>query len=137
MFLFEFTQLEMNLGLFLCSLNRSPEQTKKINDMNFNKRLELLSDKVAEKFDGSPGVFSLYSLWIDDAHDLRELRNNFFHGRWGFDVGSQSVANVAGLPSSSSQESRLFTIAELQTKQEAIQELGSRLSKLRESNPLN
>ena len=129
----------MALGLYLCWSDESvevKELTKKINELNFNLRLEFLRKKVEQKFTGSQNIINKYNSWIDDAHDIRELRNELFHGRWGFEVDKQSAANVVGLPTSPLQKSRLFTITELQSKQKSIRQLRSRLHELRESNPV-
>lgn len=129
----------MNLGLFLCWSISGPEEaayTKRVNDMNFYRRLEFLREKVVRKFDDSSSVLSAYNHWIDEANEWRELRNEFFHGRWGIDVGNQRAANVVGLPRTASQKSRLFSIEELQNMQKSIRKLISRLHKLGETNPV-
>ncbi|MEZ5490273.1 MAG: hypothetical protein R3F50_08135 [Gammaproteobacteria bacterium] len=137
--LFEFTQLDMELGLYLCWSDHSvgvEELTKKVNDMNFNLRINLLKVKVQEKFSGALNIVKKYDEWINDAHGIRELRNELFHGRWGFDLQRQSAANVVGLPTSPLQKSRLFTIAELLDHKDSIRQLRSRLADLRKSNPV-
>src|SRR5690606_18836648 len=79
--LFEYSRLDMELGLFLSwSDNGSSLEklTKKIGRFNFSKRLEYLQKSVALRFDGNLGVVGVYSAWISDAHSIRELRNELF-----------------------------------------------------------
>src|SRR5690606_32499110 len=124
--LFEYSRLDMELGLFLSwSDNGSSLEklTKKIGRFNFSKRLEYLQKSVALRFDGNLGVIGVYSAWISDAHSIRELRNELFHGRWCVELVAQRVVNVVGLPNSPDQSSKRYTIEELEGALERMRNL--------------
>lgn len=109
--------------------------TKKVSGLNFHARVELLKDFSKDRYSGSPKVITEYEKWVCDAHSMRELRNRFFHGRWGVSA-KNSVANVIGLPTSPNQEGKTFTIEELTTHCETIKSLGTRLASLRKEHPV-
>ena len=137
--LFEYSRLDMELGLFLSWSDDGSSlesRTKKMVGLNFNKRLEHLQTSTASKFRGDPGTAEAYFAWILDAHSIRELRNNLFHGRWGVEPIAQRVVNVVGLPNSPDQSSTPYTIAELEGNLERIRQLRVRLRELRSSCPV-
>ncbi len=129
----------MDLGLYLCWSDEGRELeklTEKLRKMSFSDRLNFLEKLVQAKFKEVPEILDAYNSWLTDAHELRELRNILFHGRWGFEVREQKAVNVLGLPTSSLQTSRSFSIQELRNVQKTIKELMSRLYKLRKLHPV-
>jgi len=137
--IFEYSRLDMELGLFLSWSDDGKLMeriTKKVAGLNFSKRLEFLQKSVAKKFRDSPDVIERYARWLADAHAIRELRNQLFHGRWGVKATEQVVVNVIGLPTSPDQESTRYSIAELKSALGSVRELRSRLQKLRSSCPV-
>ena len=52
--------------------------------------------------------------WYMAADSMREIRNRFAHGRWGFLVHEQSVAHVLGYPPAG-QDERRYSMAQLDT----------------------
>lgn len=50
--------------------------------------------------------------WYMAADSLREIRNRFAHGRWGFDDYTQTVVHVSGYPPNIQNELH-FSLAEL------------------------
>ncbi|PAU87200.1 hypothetical protein CK507_10830 [Pseudomonas sp. WN033] len=136
--LFEYSRLDMELGLFLVWSNDGQNLdrlTKKLNDSNFNKRLHLLEKLVNEKYMDTPAA-DIYKFWLSDAHAVRSLRNELFHGRWGFIPQQQQVANVVGLPTSPEQTETRYSIAQLKDLLLTMRDLRSRLSDLRQSFPM-
>lgn len=136
--LFEYSRLDMELGLFLVWSNDGQNLdrlTKKLNDSNFNKRLHLLEKLVNEKYMNTPAA-DIYQAWLSDAHAVRSLRNELFHGRWGFIPQQQQVANVVGLPTSPEQAETRYSIPQLQDLLFTMRDLRSRLSDLRQSCPV-
>jgi hypothetical protein len=136
--IFEFTRLDMELGLFLVwsEEGRKLEMlTKELNESNFNSKLSLLKEKTNLKYKESP-AFDLYASWLRKAHAVRILRNDLFHGRWGFIPEQQCVANVVGLPTSPKQTETRYTVNQLQESVKKISALRNQLSKLRSEWPI-
>ena len=137
--IFEYTRLDMELGWLLSwadggtSLERL---TKKLGPLSFSKRLEHLEKSVASKFQGQPEVAATYQDWLSDAHAIRELRNQLFHGRWAVQPIRQVVVNVVGLPNSVDQKGTPYSISDLEGVLIAIRELRARLQGLRSLHPV-
>jgi hypothetical protein len=55
--------------------------------------------------------FCEISAWYMAADSMREIRNLFAHGRWGFLTHSQSIVHVSGFPLGP-QDERTFSLAE-------------------------
>lgn len=136
--LFEYSRLDMELGLFLVWSNGGQNLdrlTKKLNNSSFNMRLHLLEKLVNEKYIHTPAA-EIYKAWLFDAHAVRSLRNKLFHGRWGFISQQQQVANVVGLPTSPEQTETRYSIPQLKELLHTMRDLRSRLSNLRQSCPV-
>jgi len=137
--LFEYSRLDMELGLFLVWANEGKtldKLTKKLSDYNFHKRLEFLRKLVQVKFAKTPKINEAYATWLADAHETRSIRNQLFHGRWGVNPTQQQVTNVLGLPTSPEQRETPYSIVDLQNNLETIQTLRTRLQELRKSWPV-
>lgn len=131
--IFEYSRLDMELGLFLSGRDDGKslkKLTRKVAGLNFNKRLELLEKSVAEHFSDSPDAIERYGHWLTDAHAIRELRNQLFHGRWGVSPTQQVVVNVTGLPTCPDQKTTPYSIAELHGVLVSMQKLRFRLQEL-------
>ena len=137
--LFEYSRLDMELGLFLVWSNEGKELdklTQKLNDYSFNKRLEFLQKLVQSKYADIPKPSEIYAKWLTDAHKTRSIRNQLFHGRWGVNPIQQRVVNVVGLPTSPEQQETPYSIADLQNALETMQVLRAQLQDLRQSWPV-
>lgn len=137
--LFEYSRLDMELGLFLVWSNEGKELdklTKKLSDYNFHKRLEFLQELVQTKYAGALKANAIYSNWLADAHETRSIRNQLVHGRWGVNPTHQQVVNVLGLPTSREQKETPYSIADLQNALETMRSLRVRLQELRKSWPV-
>jgi hypothetical protein len=136
--LFEYSRLDMELGLFLVWSDdgqKLVELTKKLSDRNFFQRLTFLKKLVQQKCGGTPAE-DPYAKWLSDAHAIRSVRNQLFHGRWGVIPQQQLVANVIGLPSSLEQSETRYSIEQLEESLQAMRQLRSRLSDLRQEWPI-
>lgn len=136
--LFEYSRLDMELGLFLVwsDEGRGLEKlTRQLEDSSFSKRLGLLEKLALSKYVGTPTA-DHYARWLSDAHAIRDLRNQLFHGRWGFSPSQQQVANVVGLPTSPGQTETRYSLDQLNESLQAMRNLRSRLSELREAWPV-
>ena len=136
--LFEFSRLDMEIGLYLAWSSGGKhlkKLTKKLANYNFNKRLTLLEELAQKTYENTPTA-ARYSQWLSDAHEIRALRNQFFHGRWGFSPNQQLVANVIGLPTSPEQFETYYSIDQLREFLKKMKILRRELSKLREQWPV-
>lgn len=137
--IFEFTRLDMELGLYLVWSNEGKELEKltvKLSEENFNSRLKFLEKLVCEKFERSSPERNKYRSWLLNAHEVRSLRNQLVHGRWGFIPSQECVANVIRLPTSAEQSETCYSIKQLDRIVERIKKLRFQLSELRESFPV-
>lgn len=136
--IFEYSRLDMELGLLLSWWDEGKslkKPTGKVAGLNFNKRLEFLEKSVAKKFCDSPDVIERYGHWLTEAHAIRELRNQLFHGRWGVSPQQQVVVNVTGLPTCPDQKSTPYSIAELHGVLDSVRKLRAGLEELRGDFP--
>jgi hypothetical protein len=137
--LFEYSRLDMELGLFLVWADEGKnldERTEKFNEANFGKRLEILEKLARSKYSDNSAVIDAYVKWLLDAHEVRNLRNQLFHGRWGFIPQEGLVANVVGLPTSPEQSERRYSMAQLNESLQTMRQLRNRLSELRHGWPI-
>jgi hypothetical protein len=127
----------MELGLLLVWSDQGrmlDELTRKL-DVTFNERLRLLETLATSKYSGTPAADE-YAEWVRDAHAVRALRNDLFHGRWGFIPREAIVANVVGLPTSPKQTETRYSIGQLEESLQLMRMLRSRLEKLRRTWPV-
>ena len=136
--IFAFSRLDVALALHLVWSNqgsRLEELTKEVEVLTFQKKLDFLQDLVTAKYNDQEAN-SLYGQWLKDAHATRTMRNELVHGRWGTAPMKNEVVNVVGLPASSEQESKAYTIDKLKDALDQMERLQVRLSKLREKWPV-
>ncbi len=108
--------------------------TQKLGE-TFNERLRFLETLATAKYSGTPAA-DQYAEWVRDAHAVRGLRNDLFHGRWGFIPREGMVANVVGLPTSPKQTETRYSIGQLRDALQSMRLLRSRLEKLRRTWPV-
>jgi predicted transport protein len=138
--LFEYSRLDMNLGLMLVRINDSATleaMTEQVSKpyFSFGEKLNLTNKLVQEKFKSNIVALAEYEKWIESANAIRELRNVLVHGRWGVEATKNRVVNVVGIPTGE-QKVSCYTIAELKILLQRMQDLGRQLSKLREQHPI-
>ena len=67
--------------------------------------------------------------WYMAVDSLRDIRNRFAHGRWGFHTHSQSVVHVAGYPPEPTDERR-YSLLELDLMVKDAESLSYELLKI-------
>lgn len=137
--LFEFTRLDSNLGLFVVWTNNGQnlrQLTSKFEGKSFSERLSYIEKLAHKKYANSSVELNEYNNWLKNAHELREIRNQLVHGRYGFIPKTGHVANVIGLPTSSEQSETRYTIRELNQIIKRIQKLSLKMHELRDEYPL-
>lgn len=137
--LFEFSRLDMNLGLCLVWAG-DPEKMQSLSrgtgELAFNEKLNELAKLANAKLPAGSKRHTAYSEWIRRAHIVRQKRNDLVHGRWGGEVQKGKVVNVVGLPTSSMQCCTEYTIDELQSVNDELRNLLTELGRLRTQWPL-
>lgn len=137
--LIEFARLDMTLGLCLVWVDAGrglDVLTPKVEAMSFHLKLLMLESEAAARLpEGSPGR-AAYEQWIARANGMREVRNALVHGRWGVSADAARVVNVTGLPTSSGQRERMYTLAELDGMVDRVRDLNHVLGALRQSASL-
>jgi hypothetical protein len=133
----EFSRLEMELGLLLYWADEgrdSASMAQRLRRANFNDRLKMLRDKLAQE----PGTHPDYRAWLVEANQARKLRNRLIHGRWGFHgpEAPAPVSNVRGDPWSDELVEVDTTLPELDAQLAQLKALRRRLASLRETSPL-
>lgn len=136
---FAFSRLDVALALYLAwsgDGRNLEELTRRLENTQLHKKLEVLQHLVEAKYSGVPDIHSKFMRWLDDAHAARKTRNELVHGRWGISPSTQQVANVIGLPTSAEQREVRYTLSELREAVGAIQRLELALQQLRRQWPL-
>lgn len=137
--LFEYSRLEMDLGLLIAWKENGQDLdslTRKLETENFNAKLASLDKSIRSKFANMVHAAESYATWIEQAHKLRELRNRFFHGRWGVNSTAQTISCVVGLPTSPDQQEHAYSIDDLKSALDSLRMLRADLQKLRGTWPL-
>jgi hypothetical protein len=110
-----FSSIEFKLA---SSLGNAMACTKKniqcgiIGKLSFQDKLDRLLDMFIAQYGDNDERFCKFLAWYMAVDSMRETRNRFAHGRWGFLVQAQSVAHVAGYPDGL-QDERRYSLAEL------------------------
>lgn len=137
--LFEFSRLDVNLGLCLVWLDggaKIESQTKAVESLNLKAKLDELAKHVAAKLPAESKRRRAYENWMERANSVRQQRNNLVHGRWGVEAHKNKVVNVIGLPTSNAQQVIEYTLEELAEVNTELRELLCELTRLREHWPL-
>jgi len=137
--LFEFSRLDVNLGLCLVWIDggsKLASLTKTVSTYNMNTKLDELAKLVDAKLTPGSKRHKAYKTWLEQAHKVRQQRNDLVHGRWGVDAAKNQVINILGLPTSDAQCEIRYSIKELASINEDLQKLQQELSRLRTHWPL-
>jgi hypothetical protein len=112
--LFVFGRMELNLGLALVGAQPAEafeREIVRVEDLRFDAKLrEFEALALARHADDAP-VLARWQRWFAAAHGLRKLRNDFAHGRWGFQNMQQQIIHVSNLPGSPNQDEVRYTLA--------------------------
>ncbi|GAB6071023.1 hypothetical protein JCM30760_21200 [Thiomicrorhabdus hydrogeniphila] len=137
--LFEFTKLDVDLGMSIVwsnDGNNLERLTDKYTEKSFSWRLKFIKKLACEKYQYGSAELNKYMVWINRTNDVRKLRNQLVHGRWGFIPHEGCVANVVGLPTSREQRVSKYTISELNELLKNITKLRLELNELRDDCPI-
>jgi hypothetical protein len=133
--LFELSRLDLNLGLCLAWMDGGANLTsrsKMIEGMNLKSRLDDLRKHVDAKLPLESEPHRAYVQWIERVDSIRQVRNNFVHGRWGVEPHKNKVVNITGLPTGE-QKSVEYAIDELAAINDDLCDLQRELSRLRKN----
>lgn len=112
--LFVFGRMELNLGLALVHArpaDGSGREIARVEKLGFNEKLgEFEALALACHADDAPAL-ARWQRWFAAVHGLRKLRNDFAHGRWGFQNLQQQIVHVTTLPGSPQQDEIRYTLA--------------------------
>jgi hypothetical protein len=137
--LFEFTRFDMNIRLCVVWTNEGQnlkELTSKYNDKSFSCRLRFIEKLAYKKYPQGSDELNKYINWIKNTNEVREIRNQLVHGRYGFIPREGCVSNVTGLPTSPNQSETRYTIKQLNNIVKRIKKLSERLNELRGECPV-
>lgn len=137
--IFEFSRLDMNLGLMLVHAYSKPQlgkPTKEISECTFHEKLKFLDELVQKKYQGKQEAMGAHAKWLEQAHEMRMKRNDLIHGRWGVDPMKSQVINVVGLPTGEQQSEQRYTIQELKDVLLRMQQVQKQLIDLEEQWPV-
>ena len=133
--LFELSRLDLNLGICLAWADGGVNLTSRskwIEGLNLKARLDELREHVDAKFPTGSKRHGAYDRWIDRVDAIRQVRNNFVHGRWGVEPHKNKVVNITGLPTGE-QESVEYSIDELAAISDDLCDLQRELNRLRQN----
>lgn len=137
--LFTFGQLETNLALVLGHARPQAEVESvmaKLTKLSFAEKRAIWEEEIAKEYAGHVAARACWDKWFISAKRLRETRNRFAHGRWGFLVAQGRVAHVTGLPGDPAQCSTFYTLDELTSLASDARRVADEFSRLRETYPV-
>jgi hypothetical protein len=133
--LFVFGGLELNLGLMLVNARPPAElesEAARVEQLSFGKKLDELESKVLVSHAGDAKALARWQKWFLAANALRKLRNDFAHGRWGFQHYHQQIVHVRNLPGSGNQEEVRYTLDEFAAHVASAEEVAEEFYILRD-----
>jgi len=105
-----FSQLDLSISLCIQSLKTETDALvarKRGNSPKIKKKLDDLQKVIASKFKSShPELVSDFDRWFSKASEIRQLRNDFIHGRWEISPVHKEICFVPGGALDSSRERR-------------------------------
>jgi hypothetical protein len=138
--LFVFGRLEMNLGLALVHTrpaSESERETVRVEKLSFGDKLAGFEEKVLLRHAENEQALARWAKWFTAAHALRKLRNDFAHGRWGFQNMQERIFHVSNLPDSPNQEVTRYTLDEFAAMVAEAEELSEKFYTLTMLHPVD
>ncbi|MGZ5183376.1 MAG: hypothetical protein ACXWC2_23095 [Ramlibacter sp.] len=138
--LFVFGRLELNLGLALVNLHpasASEREAARVEELRFGDKLKELEAKVLASHAANARALARWRKWFLAADTLRELRNAFAHGRWGFQHYHQQIVHVSHVPGGGDRKEVRYTLEEFAAHVAAAEELAEEFSTLRDMHPVS
>lgn len=112
--LFVFGRMELNLGLALVHAQAAEADAQaivRIEQLSFADKQKEFEALALERHASDTQALARWQRWFRAAQGLRKLRNDFAHGRWGFQNHHQQIIHVSKLPGSPDQDEVRYTLA--------------------------
>jgi len=138
--LFVFGRLEMNLGLALVHAwpeNESGVETARVDKLSFGHKLKEFEAAALSRHADDEQALARWMAWFAAAHALRKLRNDFAHGRWGFQHAQEQIVHVSSLPDGPNQEVQRYTLDEFAARVAEAEELSEKFYTLTMLHPVD
>lgn len=134
-----FSQLDLNVSLCLLNLKSEADLSvakARIDSLSMKEKLEELQCGIIAKFKVlHPKLVSDFDEWFSEARKIRQLRNDFVHGRWGISPVRKEICFVpGGLPTgtANSVSERRYQLSEFEEEIGRLAALLIKFGKLRE-----
>ena len=138
--LFVFGRLELNLGLALVNLRppgESERETARVEKLSFGEKLGEFEAKALASHGGDARALARWRKWFLAAHALRKLRDDFAHGRWGFQHYRQQIVHVSKFPGSANPDEVRYTLDEFAAHVADAEEVAEEFSTLKDMHPVD
>jgi hypothetical protein len=130
----------MNLGLAL--LHTWPESESgvdaaKVEKLSFGEKLAEFEAVALLRHADNEQALARWMAWFAAAHALRRLRDDFGHGRWGFQNAQEQIVHVSNLPDSPHEEVARYTLDEFAARVAEAEELSEKFYTLTMLHPVD
>jgi hypothetical protein len=130
----------MNLGLAL--LHTRPEsesgvETVRVDKLSFGDKLAEFEAAALLCHADDEQALARWMAWFAVAHALGKLRNDFAHGRWGFQHAQEQIVHVSNLPDSPNQGVARYTLDEFAARVAEAEELSEKFYTLTMLHPVD
>jgi hypothetical protein len=112
--LFVFGRMELDVALALLKAQAAEDAEGailRVEQLSFGEKLREFEALVLQRHADDTPVLARWQRWFAAAHGLCKLRNDFAHGRWGFQNMQQQIVHVSHLPGSPNQTEVRYTLA--------------------------
>jgi hypothetical protein len=138
--LFVFGRLEMNLGLALVHTRPASESLRenaRVGTLRFGEKLAEFEAAALLRHAEDAQALARWMAWFTASHTLRKLRNDFAHGRWGFQNMQGQIVHVSNLPDSPNQAVARYTLDEFAARVAEAEELSEKFHTLTRVHPVD
>jgi hypothetical protein len=138
--LFVFGRLEMNLELALVHTrpeSESERESVRVDKLSFGEKVAEFETVALLRHADDEQALARWMAWFAAAHALRKLRNDFAHGRWGFQNAQEQIIHVSNLPDSPNQEVARYTVDEFAARVAEAEELSEEFYTLTMLHPVD
>ncbi len=138
--LFVFGRLELNLGLALVGIRPAGEfarEIARVEKLPFEAKLCEFEALALRCHADDAVALARWRKWFAAAHDLRELKSDFAHGRWGFQNMQQQIVHASNLPGSPNLDEVRYTLDEFAAHVAGAEEVAEEFSTLRDMHPVD
>jgi hypothetical protein len=112
--LFVFGRMELDVALALLKAQAAEDAERtilRVEQLSFGEKLREFEALVLQRHADDAPVLARWQRWFAAANGLCKLRNDFAHGRWGFQNMQQQIVHVSHLPGSPNQTEVRYTLA--------------------------